>query len=163
MDNVVDGMVIAALVSALFSIFGFVRVIYPKCGYKENCAIRFLRVHSNGREHDRAFSLGGAGLPASTISDIHFEFLTGATFHIIRLVWIGGRSYFWISGNHYAPRAFCRMRRTGSQRRRTELQNSQGGGWTIFKGVEEAKRNYREVRRDGHDKEWIIAVAEIRY
>ncbi|CAG8184448.1 unnamed protein product [Penicillium nalgiovense] len=40
MDNVVDGMVIAALVSALFSIFGFVLVIYPKC-LQENCAARF--------------------------------------------------------------------------------------------------------------------------
>ncbi|OQE10570.1 hypothetical protein PENFLA_c089G02992 [Penicillium flavigenum] len=40
MDNVVDGMVIAALVSALFSIFGFVLVIYPKW-LQENCAARF--------------------------------------------------------------------------------------------------------------------------
>ncbi|KAJ5593505.1 hypothetical protein N7537_010409 [Penicillium hordei] len=30
MDNVVDGMVIAALVSALFSIFGLILVVYPK-------------------------------------------------------------------------------------------------------------------------------------
>lgn len=30
MENVVDGMVIAALVSALLSIFGFVLVFYPK-------------------------------------------------------------------------------------------------------------------------------------
>ena len=40
MDNVVDGMVIAALVSALFYIFGFVLVIYPKW-LQENCAARF--------------------------------------------------------------------------------------------------------------------------
>ncbi|CAP94195.1 hypothetical protein PCH_Pc16g15250 [Penicillium rubens Wisconsin 54-1255] len=40
MDNVVDGMVIAALVSALFSISGFVLVIYPKW-LQENCAARF--------------------------------------------------------------------------------------------------------------------------
>ncbi|KAJ5202918.1 hypothetical protein N7449_004997 [Penicillium cf. viridicatum] len=30
MDNVVDSMVIVALVSALFSIFGLILVIYPK-------------------------------------------------------------------------------------------------------------------------------------
>jgi hypothetical protein len=30
MDNVVEGMVIVALISALFSIFGVVLVIYPK-------------------------------------------------------------------------------------------------------------------------------------
>lgn len=30
MDNVVDGMVITALVSALFSIFGLILVVYPK-------------------------------------------------------------------------------------------------------------------------------------
>jgi hypothetical protein len=35
-----DGMVIAALVSALFSIFGFVLVIYPKW-LQENCAARW--------------------------------------------------------------------------------------------------------------------------
>jgi hypothetical protein len=40
MDSVVDGMVIVALVSALFSIFGVVLVIYPKW-LQENCAARF--------------------------------------------------------------------------------------------------------------------------
>ena len=40
MDNVVVGMVIVALVSALFSIFGFVLVIYPKW-LQENCTARF--------------------------------------------------------------------------------------------------------------------------
>ena len=40
MDDVVDGMVIAALVSALFSIFGLILVIYPKW-LQENCAARF--------------------------------------------------------------------------------------------------------------------------
>ncbi|CRL31394.1 hypothetical protein EN45_043480 [Penicillium chrysogenum] len=40
MDYIVDGMVIAALVSALFSIFGFDLVIYPKW-LQENCAARF--------------------------------------------------------------------------------------------------------------------------
>ncbi|KAI1829249.1 hypothetical protein DTO027I6_9985 [Penicillium roqueforti] len=40
MDNVVDGMLIAALVSALFSIFRFVLVIYPKW-LQENRAPRF--------------------------------------------------------------------------------------------------------------------------
>ncbi|CAG8095162.1 unnamed protein product [Penicillium nalgiovense] len=39
MDNVVDGMVMVALVSALFSIFWFVLVIYPKW-LQENCAAR---------------------------------------------------------------------------------------------------------------------------
>jgi hypothetical protein len=39
-DNVVDGMEIVALVSALFSIFGFVLVIYPKW-LQENCAALF--------------------------------------------------------------------------------------------------------------------------
>ncbi|KAJ9481648.1 hypothetical protein VN97_g11821 [Penicillium thymicola] len=39
-DNVVDGMVIAALVSALFSIFGLILVVYPKW-LQENCAARF--------------------------------------------------------------------------------------------------------------------------
>ncbi|KAI1829217.1 hypothetical protein DTO027I6_9885 [Penicillium roqueforti] len=40
MDNVVDGMVIAALVSALFSIFGLILVVHPKW-LQENCAARF--------------------------------------------------------------------------------------------------------------------------
>lgn len=40
MDYVVDGMVIAALGSALFSIFRFDIVIYPKW-LQENCAARF--------------------------------------------------------------------------------------------------------------------------
>ncbi|CAG8104278.1 unnamed protein product [Penicillium nalgiovense] len=40
MDSVVDGMVIVALVSALFSIFGVVLVIYTKW-LQENCAARF--------------------------------------------------------------------------------------------------------------------------
>ena len=40
MDDVVDGMVIAALVSALFSIFGFVLVTYLNW-LQENCAARF--------------------------------------------------------------------------------------------------------------------------
>ncbi|OQE10055.1 hypothetical protein PENFLA_c097G06750 [Penicillium flavigenum] len=40
MDNVIDGMVIVALVSALFSIFGLVLVIYPKW-LQENCTARF--------------------------------------------------------------------------------------------------------------------------
>ena len=43
MDNVVDGMVIAALVSALFSIFGLILVVYPKW-LQENCAARFYYV-----------------------------------------------------------------------------------------------------------------------
>ena len=40
MDDVVGGMVIAALVSALFSIFGLILVVYPKC-LQEKCAARF--------------------------------------------------------------------------------------------------------------------------
>ena len=40
MDDVIDGMVIAALVSALFSIFGLILVIYPKW-LQESCAARF--------------------------------------------------------------------------------------------------------------------------
>ncbi|CAG8162645.1 unnamed protein product [Penicillium nalgiovense] len=40
MDNVVDGMVIAPLVSALSSIFGLVLVIHPKW-VQENCAAPF--------------------------------------------------------------------------------------------------------------------------
>ncbi|KAI1829115.1 hypothetical protein DTO027I6_9977 [Penicillium roqueforti] len=40
MDDVIDGMVIAALVSALFSIFGFVLVTYLNW-LQENCAARF--------------------------------------------------------------------------------------------------------------------------
>ncbi|KAI1829879.1 hypothetical protein DTO027I6_9238 [Penicillium roqueforti] len=40
MDNVVDGMVIVALVSALFSTFGLILVVYPKW-LQENCAARF--------------------------------------------------------------------------------------------------------------------------
>ncbi|KAK9846897.1 hypothetical protein MYU51_000067 [Penicillium brevicompactum] len=39
MDNVVEGMVIVALVSALISTFGFALVIYPKW-LQENCAAR---------------------------------------------------------------------------------------------------------------------------
>ena len=39
MDNVVESMVIVALISALFSIFGFVLVIYPKW-LQENCNAR---------------------------------------------------------------------------------------------------------------------------
>ncbi|KAJ5202982.1 hypothetical protein N7449_005061 [Penicillium cf. viridicatum] len=42
-DNVVDGMVIVALVSALFSSFGLILVIYPKW-LQENCAARFYYV-----------------------------------------------------------------------------------------------------------------------
>jgi hypothetical protein len=40
MDNVIDRMVIVALVSALSSIFGLVIVIYPKW-LQENCTTRF--------------------------------------------------------------------------------------------------------------------------
>ena len=40
MDDVVDGTVIAALVSALFSIFGLILVVYPKW-LQEKCAARF--------------------------------------------------------------------------------------------------------------------------
>ncbi|KAJ5471518.1 hypothetical protein N7530_008875 [Penicillium desertorum] len=40
MDNVVDGMVIVALVSALFSTFGLILVVHPKW-LQENCAARF--------------------------------------------------------------------------------------------------------------------------
>jgi hypothetical protein len=40
MDNVVDGMMIVALVSALFSTFGLILVVYPKW-LQENCAARF--------------------------------------------------------------------------------------------------------------------------
>jgi hypothetical protein len=40
MDNVVDGMVIAALVSALFSIFGLILVFCPKW-LQEKCAAQF--------------------------------------------------------------------------------------------------------------------------
>lgn len=40
MDDVVDGTVIAALVSALFSIFGLIPVVYPKW-LQEKCAARF--------------------------------------------------------------------------------------------------------------------------
>ena len=40
MDDVVDGTVIAALVSALSSIFGLILVVYPKW-LQEKCAARF--------------------------------------------------------------------------------------------------------------------------
>ena len=40
MDDVVDGTVIAALVSALFSIFGLILVVYPKW-LQDKCAARF--------------------------------------------------------------------------------------------------------------------------
>ncbi|CAG8110316.1 unnamed protein product [Penicillium nalgiovense] len=39
-DNVVDGMVIAPLVSALYSIFGLILVVYPKW-LQGKCAARF--------------------------------------------------------------------------------------------------------------------------
>ena len=40
MDDVDDGTVIAALVSALFFIFGLILVVYPKW-LQEKCAARF--------------------------------------------------------------------------------------------------------------------------
>jgi hypothetical protein len=40
MDDVVDGTVIAALVSALFSIFGLILAVHPKW-LQEKCAARF--------------------------------------------------------------------------------------------------------------------------
>ncbi|KAJ5895697.1 hypothetical protein N7495_007388 [Penicillium taxi] len=43
MDNVVVGMVIVTLVSALLSIFGFLLVIYPK-GLQENSTARFYYI-----------------------------------------------------------------------------------------------------------------------
>lgn len=85
MDNVVDGMVIAALASALFSIFGFVRVIYPKW-LQENCAARFYYGCIQIVVSMIVLSLGGLDCqPRPRISDILRVFLTGATFHIIRL------------------------------------------------------------------------------
>ncbi|CAP74359.1 hypothetical protein PCH_Pc14g02180 [Penicillium rubens Wisconsin 54-1255] len=65
MDDVVDGTVIAALVSALFSIFGLILVVYPKW-LQEKCA---------ARDHIPYYKLiyyGSIGQAASGIFTGHF-------------------------------------------------------------------------------------------
>jgi hypothetical protein len=82
MDSVVDGMVIAALVSALFSIFGFVLVTYLNW-LQENCAARFYYWCFQIVVSMIVLSL--AGWIASRVRGFqHPSLLTGTTFHITR-------------------------------------------------------------------------------
>ena len=85
MDNVIMGMVIVALASALLSIFGFVLVIYSKW-LQEDCSARFYHSYIEIVVSLIVLSLGGYAASHVHGFQTAFKFLTvRATFRTTKL------------------------------------------------------------------------------
>ena len=115
MDNVVDGMVIAALVSALFSIFGFVLVVYPKW-LQEKCTARFYYGCIQIVVSMIVLSLGAWIASRVHVFQASFELFDRDQIPYYKIMYYGsiGQAASGIFTGHFVVCALCRTRLTWS-------------------------------------------------